>query len=514
MIEVENTKVTANGNDVATSFSFSPVVIYAADELEVVITDPDGVVTEILPGASATTYAVVVSSYPGTGSITYPAVGGTPLPTGWTITIRRVLDFTQPTDLQNQGGYYADTQETMHDRHVARALQLREELERSVKVPLGSPIDPDDLIADIQAAAVAAAAAAALVQDALDDLNLIQATETDLGIAELATQAEADAGTNDTTIVTPLKMATSLTNRIASQAQAEAGAVNTNASLMTPLRTAQAIAALVSAAKAIPTRQTVLSGPVTTDGLPNFGGSTGSTTVTASGTLVATAANGEDIDGQIDRVGSITDPSWTGLSTNGTMFLYLDIGSDGTCTPGAGTLAPTYRFGGADVTTNGQFTFNVQEMVGKVGNGSAAAQTYRVYVGEVTVSGGVVSAIVWYALKGRYRSAYVQNLPGTTTTVDFADNLGTNFILGRGPEFIAECTTIDSGWQVGEIYYDMPTDSGTNWQPLVKAKITRNTSRIATGNTSAFKITPKAGGAIATATQNSWKYALALSRGW
>ena len=37
--------------------------------------------------------------------------------------------------------------------------------------------------------------------------NRDQATETVKGVAELATQAEADAGTNDTNIVTPLKMA-------------------------------------------------------------------------------------------------------------------------------------------------------------------------------------------------------------------------------------------------------------------------------------------------------------------
>lgn len=36
-----------------------------------------------------------------------------------------------------------------------------------------------------------------------------QATETSLGVAEIATQAETDAGTNDLTIVTPLKLATS-----------------------------------------------------------------------------------------------------------------------------------------------------------------------------------------------------------------------------------------------------------------------------------------------------------------
>lgn len=42
--------------------------------------------------------------------------------------------------------------------------------------------------------------------------NRDQATETVKGVAQLATQAEADAGTNDTNIVTPLKMATAPVN--------------------------------------------------------------------------------------------------------------------------------------------------------------------------------------------------------------------------------------------------------------------------------------------------------------
>jgi len=42
--------------------------------------------------------------------------------------------------------------------------------------------------------------------------NIGPATETNAGIAEIATQAEADTGTNDTTIVSPLKLATRLTS--------------------------------------------------------------------------------------------------------------------------------------------------------------------------------------------------------------------------------------------------------------------------------------------------------------
>lgn len=197
------------------------------------------------------------------------------------------------------------------------------------------------------------------------------ASETVSGRVELATAAEVSAGTDTTRAVTPATLA-------------------------------PVLAAITRGGS----RQTALSGPVDSSGLPAFGGSTGSTTVTASGTLIVTAANGWNASGALDRVGSITNPSWTGLSINGAMYLYLDVSADGSCTPAATTLAPVYQEGGAYSTTSGQFTFNASEMVGKVGDGSAANQTYRVFVGQVTVSGNVVTAITWYALRGRYESPW------------------------------------------------------------------------------------------------------------
>jgi len=167
----------------------------------------------------------------------------------------------------------------------------------------------------------------------------------------------------------------------------------------------------------ITTRQTVELGTVDSSGFAAFGGSTGSTTVTTATTLYLNSANG-----MVNRRGSITNPSWTGLSTNGTMYLGLTINADGTCTPFATALAPVYQWGGAYSTTNGQRTFNVQEMTMKVGNGATAAQAYDVFVGEVTVAGGVVTALVWYALMGRYDSGWFAI--ATTTTYSKSANLG------------------------------------------------------------------------------------------
>ena len=139
-VETQTMKVTANGNDVATTFSFSPIVIFESTDIVVTKTTSAGVESTLSEGATSTTYSVTVSSYPGTGSITYPASGGTPLATGETITIKRVLTLEQTLDLENQGGYFADLQETAFDKLVMIDLQQQEELNRSLKLPISADL--------------------------------------------------------------------------------------------------------------------------------------------------------------------------------------------------------------------------------------------------------------------------------------------------------------------------------------------------------------------------------------
>jgi len=202
-----------------------------------------------------------------------------------------------------------------------------------------------------------------------------------------------------------------------------------------------------------PVRQTVLNGPVDSNGFAAFVGATGSTTVTATGTLTPTAANG--VAG--DYIGSSTNPSWTGLSTNGTMYLFLDIAASGTCTTGSTTLQPNYQWGGTRSTVSGQATFNIQEMSMTVGNGSTAVQTYRVFVGEVTVGAGVVSAITWYALNGRYQSA--------DTAFTYSSSVVLNHNIGNSNvEIIGElvCVTADGGYTTGQVIQLPPPSFETN----------------------------------------------------
>lgn len=263
------------------------------------------------------------------------------------------------------------------------------------------------------------------------------------------------------------------------------------------------------AGSALGVRQTVLSGPVDANGYPSFGGAAGGTTVTAAGTLIAAAANGFGASGAVDRIGSIVNPSWTGLSTNGVMYLYLDIAANGTCTPGSTTLLPAYQFGGAYNTTNNQHTFNTQEMVMKVGNGAAATQVYRVFVGEVTVAGGVVTAITWYALQGRYRSQFSSCSVGLVTSSN--DNLGGQ---QKNIKFFLKCTTAEFNYGVGDIVQDHLNHNISGAYGVVPVADGRNTSKTVISGSLFAAIPDKSSGAVSALTPANWQQSILVERGW
>jgi len=117
-VETQTSSVTVSGNGVATSFSFSDLVIFASDEILCTHVTTAGVEAVLV---ETTDYTVVVSSYPGTGTITFPAGGSSysTLASGEKIIMKRVLTLEQTTDLENQGGYFPDVQERSFDKASA-----------------------------------------------------------------------------------------------------------------------------------------------------------------------------------------------------------------------------------------------------------------------------------------------------------------------------------------------------------------------------------------------------------
>lgn len=136
-VVIPTSKVTMPGNGSATVFSFSPIVIQKAADLEVThIVIATGAKTILTKGTGSSNYAVSVSSFPGIGSIIYPADEVTPMPETEKLITKRLLVLDQQTNLENQGGYFADTQEHALDKLIMIAIQQQEVLDRSVALPI------------------------------------------------------------------------------------------------------------------------------------------------------------------------------------------------------------------------------------------------------------------------------------------------------------------------------------------------------------------------------------------
>lgn len=136
-VTTQTAKVTATGNGSATTFSFSPIVIFASTDLEVVTTLlSTGAETSRSEGTGDSAWSLGITTFPATGSITYPQDEVAPLESTHSITVKRVLTLEQQTDLNNQGGYFPDIQETQFDKLVMIDLQQQELLDRSLKVKI------------------------------------------------------------------------------------------------------------------------------------------------------------------------------------------------------------------------------------------------------------------------------------------------------------------------------------------------------------------------------------------
>lgn len=116
-----------NGNGVTTVFDYD-FRILSEQHLRVIKADAAGNET---PLTLTTNYTVSGVGDAGGGSITVLAAPAS----GETITILRNMPFTQETDLENQGAYYAETVEDALDAAAMRDQQLQEQLDRAVMVP-------------------------------------------------------------------------------------------------------------------------------------------------------------------------------------------------------------------------------------------------------------------------------------------------------------------------------------------------------------------------------------------
>lgn len=116
-----------DGNGVTTSWPFTYPVILSTD-IEVILTNVAGVDQAAL---NPSLYTIDVSA----GTVTYPLTGS-PLATGWKITLLRVEPLTQLTTLTTQGAFTAQNIERALDKLTMITQQHDEALSRTISYPV------------------------------------------------------------------------------------------------------------------------------------------------------------------------------------------------------------------------------------------------------------------------------------------------------------------------------------------------------------------------------------------
>lgn len=467
-------KVIHDGNASATVFPYT-FPILEASHLTVIYTDADGVETTL----SASQYSVTGIGGRSGGSVTYPLAGAA-IGSGTKLTIVRTVPYTQTTVLSNQGGYYPEVVEARLDQIYMAMQQLAEIVGRYTVSSISDPATEQS------------------------NYGLIQALQATVGgLDKLTTQG--DLLTRDASTYKRLARGT------ADQVLSVSGA-----DLI--WRTLPAYPVFSGMA-----RQTVAAGPVTTAGLPNFLPSTNaalsvtSTNVTSTLPLVATAAAGwsATTGGPVDVIGcSTANLSWTGLTASRAAatpnFLYVTI-ANGLMTTGSTLLAPVYQWGGTPATTAGQFTFNIAEMRGYLGNGATAPQVNLVMMGEAATDGTGVISTVAYAYNGRYASAFTATLPGAATFTSANHNIG---VKPRLAKFVMENTMAQYGYAVGDqLLEGNTTVVGSSYVALYLV-VTAKMIGIQTGVSVAFAVIERTTGNLQHLVNSNWKYAFIAERGW
>ena len=180
-----------NGLTVAWPFDFElPSLAGGLDTsvIRVFLTDGAGEVGEITGGFTVDT---------GTGTVTYP-LSGPPLASGEKITILRELPVSQQFfDPSNQSNLYPETLEDSTDRLVMMVQQVKEDVQRAIKLPVdreGTPEEVDPLlILDARDEAVSAASSAGISRDFAHTAMLGAQSARDGAVAAVASAVAATA---------------------------------------------------------------------------------------------------------------------------------------------------------------------------------------------------------------------------------------------------------------------------------------------------------------------------------
>ncbi len=203
-----------NGNGSTTIFNYGFRIV-DEDHLKVIKTSAAGVETVLVID---TDYIVSDVGNPLGGQVATTVAPAS----GETITIIRNVPFTQETDLENQGAYYAETVEAAFDLSVMRDQQIQEQVDRSVKLPASADAsDLDEVIANVQR-----------LVDSADEIDTVAGIEANVvTVAGIAANVTTVAGVsaNVTTVAGIAANVTTVAGIAANVTSVAGNATNINA---------------------------------------------------------------------------------------------------------------------------------------------------------------------------------------------------------------------------------------------------------------------------------------------
>lgn len=125
------------GNGSTTSFPFD-FKVFDKEDLQVILKNEINVETTlVLDSDYSVTLNADQDADPG-GSVAYP-ISGDALPSTETLTVLGALEYLQPTDITNSGGFYPQVIENALDRLVILIQQLKERIARTLTLAITTP---------------------------------------------------------------------------------------------------------------------------------------------------------------------------------------------------------------------------------------------------------------------------------------------------------------------------------------------------------------------------------------
>lgn len=238
-----------DGNDVTTSFPFT-FKTFAKEDVKVIYTDADEVESILVLDSDYTVSLNADQNANPGGSVSY-----TLLATGEKLTILGNLEYTQETDIQNQGGFYPEIFEDALDKTTMLIQQVKEIADRAVAVPVSSPITSENYLNTINIykvdAAASAAAAAGSEATASSSATAAAASATSASSsAAIATAKAGEAATSETNAESSATAASGSAAAASGSATAAAGSA-TSASGSAAAAAASASAAATSETNAL-----------------------------------------------------------------------------------------------------------------------------------------------------------------------------------------------------------------------------------------------------------------------